>query len=137
MKPIVKTALALLLLSGNAIPAFSYDYARARNNIRHDRLADDDGKPDKIQTCQGVLTKDKDEDGGLLFLEPDSISAKRSLWCSSYIANDSTLEPRKKLLDLVLTKCQLGDYCYIKGSYRGHGTFYWTNITSVKKLQRR
>jgi hypothetical protein len=71
------------------------------------------------QNCNGILTRD--EDG--YQLRPDAGSG---LWCDSYIAGE--------LVQRVLKACAVGSRCHIKGSVRGHGVFYWLQISTVAAL---
>jgi hypothetical protein len=80
--------------------------------------------PAQRQACSGVLTQD---DSGYL-LKPDPGS--KSLWCDAYIGDDKN----SSLAQRVLKTCMIGRRCRIEGSFRGHGVFYWTNISSVSLL---
>jgi hypothetical protein len=82
--------------------------------------------PGSRQACSGVLTQDE---GGYM-LKPDPGS--KSLWCDAYIGEDKG----SSLAQRVLKVCVIGSRCHIEGSFRGHGVFYWTQISSVSLLTR-
>jgi hypothetical protein len=68
-------------------------------------------------TCSGVLAQEQ----GTYRLTPDQ---GMLTWC------DADIDDKDK--GRVLDACKLGDRCEIKGTIRGHGTFGWVKITSVK-----
>ena len=68
-------------------------------------------------TCSGILAQEQ----GTYRLAPDQ---RMLTWCDADIDN--------KDKGRVLDACKLGDRCKIKGTIRGHGTFGWVEITSVK-----
>jgi hypothetical protein len=70
------------------------------------------------QSCSGVLTLE----AGFYELKPD---AGAGTWCDSYVSDG--------LVQKVLKACTVGDRCHIEGSVVGHGAFYWTRISSVRK----
>jgi hypothetical protein len=72
------------------------------------------------QICDGVLTKDGDEYS--LNADPSS----KSLWCAAVLQG----EPARHVLKV----CAVRDRCHIEGSFAGHGIFYWTRITKVRKV---
>ena len=78
------------------------------------------------QVCNGILTHDN---GGYM-LKPDPDS--KSLWCDAYIGEGDG----SSLAQRVLKTCVIGSRCHIEGLFRGHGVFYWTQISSVSLLSR-
>ena len=77
------------------------------------------------QSCSGVLMHD---DGGYLLLpDPDSTP-----WCPAYIGDDDKSPQARK----VLKTCKVGGRCHIEGTFSGHGNFYWTQLSSVKSLDK-
>jgi hypothetical protein len=81
--------------------------------------------PVSRQACSGVLTHDV---GGYM-LKPDAGS--KSLWCDAIIG----FEERSSFAQRVLKTCMIGSRCHIEGSFKGHGVFYWTQISSIKLLR--
>jgi hypothetical protein len=114
-KTIIGGIAALLLLATSASAAPRGDY----------------------QSCIGTLVIDEYEIGNRIEhdLQLDMAASgvttlggrpQPSLWC------DATIP--EFLMAKVLKVCAVGDRCQIKGEFRGHGTFGWTRISSVKKL---
>jgi hypothetical protein len=68
-------------------------------------------------TCSGVLTQEQ----GTYRLASDQ---GMLTWC------DADIDDKYK--GRVLDACKLGDRCEIKGTIKGHGAFWWVDITSVK-----
>ena len=76
------------------------------------------------QSCEGTIALDSD---GMLLLA--DIKKNPSLWCDAYIGDDKN----SAIAHQVLAKCPVGSRCIIDGLFAGHGVFYWTKVTSVKR----
>lgn len=81
-------------------------------------------------TCSGVLTV---QDGELQ-LNPDPGS---KTWCDASFNGEQYQVAKSDIAKRVKAVCAEGDRCQVKGTIEGHGVFYWTKITSVKKLEGR
>jgi hypothetical protein len=79
-------------------------------------------------TCSGVLIV---QDGELQ-LHPDPGS---KTWCDASFNGEQYQVAKSDMAKRVKAVCAEGDRCQAKGTIEGHGVFYWTKITSVKKLR--
>jgi hypothetical protein len=79
------------------------------------------------QSCSGIVAHDDDGDGYHLNPDPDT----KSPWCPAHIGDDE----KSPLVRRVLKTCPPGSHCHIEGLFRGHGDFYWTQISSVTLLK--
>lgn len=70
-------------------------------------------------TCRGFLTQEQ----GVYGLTPDP---GMLAWCDADIGH----KDKRRVSDA----CKLGDHCEIKGTIKGHGSFGWAEITSVKAV---
>jgi hypothetical protein len=77
-------------------------------------------------TCTGVLTAQSE-----LQLKPNPGS---SLWCDALFTGKEYGVTKLDAEKRVRATCAEGDRCQVKGTVEGHGVFYWTKITSVKKF---
>jgi hypothetical protein len=77
------------------------------------------------QSCTGVMVKG--EDGTHLALDASGAQFPGVSWCDSPFVG--ALEAR------ALASCPLGSTCRVKGFFEGHGVFYWTKITSIKRVK--
>jgi hypothetical protein len=80
----------------------------------------------KEQACSGVMTFDE---AGQYMLSPKPGSG---LWCDAVIS-DGKYIGGPNLVPQVLKVCPVGSRCFIKGTYEGHGVFYWNKILEVKR----
>src|SRR5262249_2431089 len=79
----------------------------------------------KYQSCSGVITVSEGE----YRLKPDAGSG---LWCDAIISSGEYIGG-ENLVPKVLKVCTVGSRCRIKGTYEGHGVFYWNNILGVSR----
>jgi hypothetical protein len=78
-------------------------------------------------TCTGVLAVTDNE----LQLNPEPGS---KVWCSASFDGQQCGVTKTDIAKQVKATCAEGDRCQVKGTVEGHGVFYWTKLTLVKKL---
>lgn len=79
----------------------------------------------KYQSCSGILTVSEGE----YKLKPDAGSG---LWCDAIISSGEYIDG-ENLVPKVLKVCAVGSRCRIKGTFVGHGVFYWNRILGVSR----
>jgi hypothetical protein len=105
---------ATLILAALILPAL-IDSASA---------ADTDRVRGRYQSCSGTLIVSEGE----YQLKPDAGSG---LWCDAIISTGEYIGGAN-LVPKVLKVCAVGNRCRIKGTYEGHGVFYWNKILEVR-----
>jgi hypothetical protein len=65
---------------------------------------------------------------------PPETNPGSSLWCDALFTGKEYGVTKLDAEKRVRATCVEGDRCQVKGTVEGHGVFYWTKITSVKKL---
>ena len=84
------------------------------------------GPRDKYQACSGILIVSED---GEYQLKPGNGSG---LWCDAIISSGEYIGGAN-LVPKVLKVCTVNSRCQIKGTYEGHGVFYWNKILEVRR----
>jgi hypothetical protein len=79
----------------------------------------------RYQSCIGILTVSEGE----YKLKPDAGSG---LWCDAIISSGEYIGGAN-LVPKVLKVCAVGSRCRIKGTFEGHGVFYWNKILEVAR----
>jgi hypothetical protein len=81
----------------------------------------------KYQACSGTLVEG--DDGYML--KPD---AGAGSWCDAIISSGEYIGG-DNLVPKVLKVCAVGSRCRIKGTFEGHGVFYWNKILEVMPVK--